>query len=154
VAAQAASTPAGSPPAPLPGWVRAAGGLLIGVGAAEAAVLEVCYVPLRSGRLVLPVSVLAALVLNAVLPGLMYAATGSRAATVLPVGLWLLVVVALSLGRPEGDVLLPGNWQGLLLLFGGAAAAAYGVARGTPPGRATPRRPPPSGPLPAAPPPP
>jgi hypothetical protein len=141
VAAQAATETAVSRPAPLPGWVRVTGGVLVGAAAVETALLEVFYVPLRSGRVVLPVSVLAAVVLNVLLPRLMYAATRSRWATVLPAGLWLVVVVGLSVGRPEGDVVLPGNWIGLALLFGGAAAAAYGVARALPPPPRSPRPP-------------
>ena len=142
MAAQAATTPATSPPAPLPRWVRVGGGLLVAAAAVEAAVLEVFYVPLRAGRVVLPVSVVAAVVLNVALPRLMYAATRSRGATVAPAALWLVVVVGLSLGRPEGDVVLPGTGMGLALLLGGAAAAAYGIARALPPRR----RPPPGRP--------
>lgn len=120
-------------PAPLPMWVRVVGGILVAAGAVESAVLEVFYVPLRIGTVLIPVAVLAAAALNLLLPKLMYAATASRGATVLPAALWLIVVVGLSTGRPEGDVVLPGDWVGLLLLFGGAAAAAFGVARAIPP---------------------
>lgn len=141
MAAQAATEPAVSRPDPLPGWVRVTGGVLVGAAAVETALLEVFYVPLRSGRTPLPVSVLAALGLNVLLPRLMYAATRSRWATALPAGLWLVVVVGLSIGRPEGDVVLPGDWVGLALLFGGAAAAAYGVARALPPPQRRPRPP-------------
>jgi hypothetical protein len=123
---------AASEPAVLPRWVRIAGGVLVGAGAVEAAVLEVFYAPLRIGTVLLPISVVAAIALNVWLPSLMVAATGNRYTPMVPGALWLLVVVGLSLGRPEGDVLLPGNWVGLLLLFGGAAAAAYGVARALP----------------------
>ena len=141
--AQAATTPVLSPPKPPPRWVRLVGGLLVGVAAVEAALLEVFYIPLRIGRVVLPVSVVAAVLLNVALPRLMYAATRSRWATALPAVLWLVVVIGFSVGRPEGDVVLPGNVRGLALLFGGAAAAAYGVAKALPPPG---RRPPPQRP--------
>jgi hypothetical protein len=133
VSSQPATKPAESPPARLPGWVRLVGGVLVGAAAVESAVLEVFYVPLRVGRVVLPVSVLAAVLLNVALPRLMYAATQTRWTAAVPPALWLLVVVGLSVGRPEGDVILPGDWIGLALLFGGAAAAAYGLARSLPP---------------------
>jgi hypothetical protein len=121
------------PAAVLPRWVRVVGGVLVSAGAVESAILEVFYAPLRIGTVLIPVAVLAAGVLNLLLPKLMYAATASRWAAVVPALLWLIIVVGLSVGRPEGDVLLPGDWVGLLLLFGGAAAAAFGVARAIPP---------------------
>jgi hypothetical protein len=117
----------------MPGWVRIAGGVLVGAGSLESALLEVLYTPLRIGTVLLPVSVAAALVLNVVLPKLMLAATQLRWSPVIPAVLWLIVVVGLSIGRPEGDVVLPGNGVGLALLFGGAAAGAFGVARAIPP---------------------
>jgi hypothetical protein len=127
--------PAALEPTVLPLWVRVAGGVLVGIGAVEAAVFEVLYAPLRVGTVLLPVSVLAALVLNWWLPKLMLAATGAPYSPIVPAALWVVVVLGLSLGRPEGDVVLPGNWVGLLLLFGGAGAAAWGVARTLPPRR-------------------
>jgi Family of unknown function (DUF6113) len=113
--------------------MRVVCGVLIGAGSLEAAILEVFFVPLRIGTVLVPVAVVAAFVLNVTLPKLMYAATVSRFAAVMPAVLWLVVVVGLSLGRPEGDVVLPGDAVGLFLLFGGAAAAAFGVARAIPP---------------------
>lgn len=121
-------------------WLRVAGGVLVGAGSVEAALLEVFYTPLRIGTVLLPVSVAAAFVLNIVLPKLMLAATRVRWSPVIPAALWLLVVVGLSIGRPEGDVVLPGNGVGLALLFGGAAAGAFGVARAIPPLPAAVRR--------------
>jgi hypothetical protein len=128
VAAQATGPPAVMP-AHQPGWARWLGGLLVAVGSVQAAVLEAFYLPLRVGTLILPVSVLAAVVLNVTLPRLMYLATGSRRAGVVPGALWLLVVLLLSLGRPEGDVIVPGNGLGAALLFLGALAGAFGIGR-------------------------
>lgn len=113
-------------------WSRIVSGVLVAAAAVESAVLEVFYAPLRIGTVLLPVSVLGALVLNVLLPKLMLTATGSRWSPIVPAALWMVVVVGLSMGRPEGDVVLPGDWVGLLLLFGGAASAAYGVARALP----------------------
>lgn len=120
---------AGVPAARLPGWTRWYGGLLVAVGAVQAAVLEAFYLPLRIGTILLPVSVLAAVVLNVALPRLMVAATGSRLAGAVPDVLWLLIILVLSLGRPEGDVIVPGNGVGLALLFLGALAGAVGTGR-------------------------
>ncbi len=116
----------------VPRWMRVAGGIVVAGGAAESAVLEVFYVPLRVGTVVLPVSILAAVVLNVVFPRVMFAATFVRWAVAVPAVLWLVVMVAMALGRPEGDVVLPGTWVGLGVLFGGTAAAAFGVTRALP----------------------
>ena len=127
-----------SPLAVRPTWQRVLGGVLVGVAAVQSALLEVFYVPLRAGTVILPVSVLAAVVLNVLLPRLMVRATQARRATLVPAALWLVVVVGLAMGRPEGDVVLPGSSSAigvvaLVVLFGGAAAAAFGVARAMPP---------------------
>ena len=45
---------------------------------------------------------------------------------------WAATVVPLSLGRPEGDVVLTSRWSGLLYLLAGVVAA--GVALALPPG--------------------
>jgi hypothetical protein len=132
VATEKAGTDTAAPTV-FPLWVRIVGGVLVGAAAVESAVLEVFYSPLRIGTVLLPVSVLAAFVLNVLLPKWMLAATGNRWSPIVPAALWVIVVIGLSMGRPEGDVVLPGDWVGLLLLFGGAGAAAYGVARAVPP---------------------
>ncbi len=42
--------------------------------------------------------------------------------------LWLLVIIVLSVPRAEGDLVVPGSLTGLVFLFAGAVAGAYGVA--------------------------
>jgi hypothetical protein len=139
VAAQVTTPAAVAPPAVRPAWLRVLGGVLVGVAAVQGALLEVFYVPLRAGTVILPVSALAAVVLNVLLPRLMHSVTQVRRATLVPAALWLVVVVGLAMGRPEGDVVLPGSSSGaigvvaLVVLFGGTAAAAFGVARAMPP---------------------
>jgi hypothetical protein len=139
VAAETTTPAALAPPAARPTWLRVLGGVLVGVAAVQSALLEVFYVPLRAGTVILPVSALAAVVLNVLLPRLMYSVTQVRRATVVPAALWLVVVLGLAMGRPEGDVVLPGTASGavgvvaLVVLFGGTAAAAFGVARAMPP---------------------
>jgi hypothetical protein len=139
VAAGATTPAAVAPPAARPAWLRVLGGVLVGVAAVQSALLEVFFVPLRAGTVILPVSVLAAVVLNVLLPRLMYGVTQTRWATAVPAALWLVVVVGLAMGRPEGDVVLPGTASGgigvvaMAVLFGGTAAAAFGVAKAMPP---------------------
>jgi hypothetical protein len=138
------TTAAAAPPAARPAWLRLLAGALVGVAAVQSALLEVFYVPLRAGTVILPVSALAAVVFNVLLPQLMHRATQTRWAAVVPAVLWLVVVLGLAMGRPEGDVVLPGTPSGavgvvaLVVLFGGTAAAAFGVTRALPP-RHTPR---------------
>jgi len=72
--------------------------------------------------------VLLAVVGNAGLTKLAVRQTGSIVWGVLQPVLWLLVIVVLSLPRPEGDLIVPGSLTGLVFLFAGAVAGAYGVA--------------------------
>ncbi|MFJ5705951.1 MULTISPECIES: DUF6113 family protein [unclassified Streptomyces] len=50
-------------------------------------------------------------------------ATGNQVGLAAAGGGWLLAVIVLSLGRPEGDGLFGGGIGELLFLFGGMAAA-------------------------------
>jgi hypothetical protein len=108
---------------------RIAGGVMVGLGAIELSVLECFLVPLRVGRVPLPVALLLAIAGNLLLPRLGVAATGRKAMAVAPPVLWLLVVFVFAAPRPEGDLVVPGTLMGLLFLFGGAIAAAFGAAR-------------------------
>jgi hypothetical protein len=80
-----------------------------------------------------PVSVVAAVAGNLLLVGLAARLTGSRLAAVLPAVVWLVVVVAAAIPRPEGDLLLTGS--GLLgvltlaFLLAGVVAASFAVGR-------------------------
>jgi len=136
----AAPAPPG-PPAPLgsavppppsrpadPLALRVAAGVLISLFSIGLAVVEAFLVPLRIGTVPLPLSVLLAVVGNAGLTKLAVRQTGSIVWGVLQPVLWLLVIVVLSLPRPEGDLIVPGSLTGLVFLFAGAVAGAYGVA--------------------------
>ena len=117
-----------------------AAALLITVLAAWLALVEVFWLPLRIGVVPVPLSVAAAVVGNLLLVRLAHRLTGSRAVAVTPAVVWLLVVLAAMLPRPEGDVVLAGSGvtgvvsTAFLLL--GVLAAAFACARvlGTPPG--------------------
>jgi hypothetical protein len=115
-------------PAPDPLVLRLAGGLLIAVAAVALAVLECFLVPLRIGSVPFPVVVPLAMAGNIVLPRLAGRWTGSVLGAAVPPVLWLAVVIVLSLPRAEGDQIVPGSLTGLVFLFAGAVAGAYGVA--------------------------
>ncbi|MBA3339273.1 MAG: hypothetical protein H0T54_05945 [Geodermatophilaceae bacterium] len=115
------------------------GGLLVLALATVCAVVEVLYLPLRAGQVPLPLSVLAAAVLNVAFTRAMYAVTGSILAALLPGLIWLAVVARASIARPEGDLLISGgNSSSVLavlnlafLVLGGVALAfAVGTLRG------------------------
>jgi hypothetical protein len=101
------------------------------------ALVEVLWLPLRVGRVPLPVSVVAAVVGNPLLVVLAHRLSRSRLVAVLPAAVWLLVVVRASIPRPEGDLLLIGSGTlGVLtLVFLGlglvSAVAAVGRVVGT-----------------------
>lgn len=120
---------AGVPPVrPDPVAFRVAAGVLVAVAATALAVVESFLVPLRVGSVPLPVSVPLALLGNAGLSRLAGRWTGSVIGAAVPPVLWLVVVVVLSMPRAEGDLIVPGTLTGLVFLFGGAVAGAYGVA--------------------------
>lgn len=112
---------------------RLGAALLVTVLAAWLALVEVFWLPLRVAGVPVPVSVVAAVVGNLLLVALATRLTGSRLAAVLPAGVWLLVAVAASLRRPEGDLLLAGGgvlgFLSLSFLLAGVVAAAFAVGR-------------------------
>jgi hypothetical protein len=112
----------------VPVAVRVIYGVLVLVAAAALAVLECFLVPLRIGTVPLPVCVPLAMVGNVVLARLAGELTGRPLLGLLPPVLWLAVVLTLSLPRAEGDVIVPGTLTGLVFLFGGSVAGAYGAA--------------------------
>jgi hypothetical protein len=112
---------------------RTAWGGLAVVVAAWLALVEVFWLPLRVGGLLVPVSVAAAVAGNLLLVDLVHRRTGSRALALLPALTWLGVALAASMRRPEGDLLLIGSGAlGLLslaFLLLGVVAAAVAVGR-------------------------
>jgi hypothetical protein len=112
---------------------RLGAALLVTVLAAWLALVEVFWLPLRVFGVPVPVSVVAAVVGNLLLVGLAARLTGSRLAAVLPAVVWLVIAVAASLRRPEGDLLLVGGgvlgYLSLAFLLAGVVAAAFAVGR-------------------------
>jgi len=109
--------------------LRVAAGVLVAVAAAGLAVLECFLVPLRIGSVRFPICVLLAVAGNILLARLAARQTGSPRAGAVPPAVWLVTVVLLSLPRPEGDVVVEGSLTGLVFLFAGSVAGAYGAAR-------------------------
>ncbi|UOY03824.1 hypothetical protein [Blastococcus sp. PRF04-17] len=95
--------------------------------------VQVFWLPLRIGGVLVPVSVLAAVVGNLLLPALLHRLSGSRLVAVLPVVVWLVVAVSSMSRRPEGDVVLLGTGAlgtlSLVFLMTGVLAAAVSVGR-------------------------
>jgi hypothetical protein len=96
--------------------------------AALAGLLELLYVPLYAGSILVPVTVVFAIAFNLGLPRLARTLVDTTSAALLPFLTWLAVVVAVGLfPRPEGDVILPGGgggveWVSYGVLLGGALA--------------------------------
>lgn len=106
------------------GW---AGVVLACLAAMLAAVLEMFFVPLYAGTVIVPVAVVGAVIGNIVLPRLCHALVPRTLAAALPLLAWLAVVVIVGLlPRPEGDVVLPGGsglqWASYGVVLGGALA--------------------------------
>jgi hypothetical protein len=106
--------------------------------AAWLALVEVFWLPLRVGGVLVPVSVPAAIAGNLLLVGAALRLTGSRLIAVLPAVAWVVVVVAAMMRTPEGDLVITGRGTlgviGLAFLLLGVVAAAVAVGRvlGTP----------------------
>ena len=102
--------------------------------AAWLALVEVFWLPLRAGTVLVPVSVVAAVLGNLVVVEGTYRLSGSRAVAVLPAITWLVVAFGASFRRPEGDLVILGGSQdlgvlGLVFLLCGVVAAAGAVGR-------------------------
>jgi Family of unknown function (DUF6113) len=108
-------------------------GLVFLVLSAWLALVEVFWLPLRVGPVLVPVSVAAAVVGNLLLVSGAYRLSGSRVVAVLPALVWLTVAVAASIRRPEGDLILTGGGAAgvvnLAFLLLGVLAAAVAVGR-------------------------
>jgi hypothetical protein len=102
--------------------------------AAWLALVEVFWLPLRAGTVLVPVSVVVAVIGNVVVVEGVHRLSGSRTVAVLPAVTWLVVAVAASFRRPEGDLVVLSDNQdlgvlGLVFLLCGLVAAAVAVGR-------------------------
>jgi hypothetical protein len=115
-------------------WARTAGWAFAAVLVAGwLALTEVFWLPLRVGRVLLPVSILAAVVGNLLLPALARRLSGSRLVAVLPAAVWMTIALAATMRRPEGDLVLVGGGAAgtvnLAFLLMGTVTAVIGAAR-------------------------
>jgi hypothetical protein len=112
---------------------RAVGGLAVVVVAVWLALVEVFWLPLRIGGVLVPLSIAAAVVGNLLLPGWALRVSGSRLVAVLTGIAWLGVAVAGMIRRPEGDLIITGGGAtglvNLAFLLFGVLAAAFAVGR-------------------------
>jgi hypothetical protein len=113
--------------------LRAGGGVLVVVVAFWMALVEIFWLPLRIGGLLIPVSVAAAVAANLLLPRLALRLSSSRLVAALTGIAWLVVVVAGMIRRPEGDLIITGGGAtgvvNLAFLLCGVLAAAFAVGR-------------------------
>ncbi len=97
------------------------------------ALVEVFWLPLRLGGVLLPLSVVVAVVGNLLLPAAAMRYSGSRLVAVLPAVTWLVVALAAMVRRPEGDLVMSGvggaGVVNLAFLMLGVLAAAFSVGR-------------------------
>jgi hypothetical protein len=109
------------------------GGVLVVAAAVWLAVVEVFWLPLRVGVVLVPLSVVVAVVANLLLPRLALRLSAARLAAALTGVAWLVVVVAGMIRRPEGDLLITGGGAtgvvNLAFLLLGVLAAAFAVGR-------------------------
>ena len=112
---------------------RMAGGVLCLGIAVWIALVEVFWLPLRVGGVLIPLSVVAAVVANLLLPPLALRLSGSRLFAAGTGVAWLVVAVASMIRRPEGDLLITGGGAtgvvNLAFLLLGVLAAAFAVGR-------------------------
>ena len=112
---------------------RVSWGLIALVVAAWLALAEVFWLPLRVGGVLVPVSIVVAVVGNLLLPTAALRLSGSRLVAVLAVVPWLVVAVAAMVRRPEGDLVMSGSEAlgavNLAFLMLGVLAAAFSVGR-------------------------
>ncbi|TQN37385.1 hypothetical protein FHU33_4036 [Blastococcus colisei] len=115
------------------GGGRVGWGLAAVVVAGWLALVEVFWLPLRVGGLVVPLSVVAAVVGNLMLPAAALRLSGSRLVAVLPAVVWLVVAIGAMTRRPEGDLVMTGGGAtgvvNLAFLMLGVLAAAFSVGR-------------------------
>ena len=128
----------GLPPGPRHPWrtrpaTTAALAVAAVVVAAWLTLVQVFWLPLRLGLVPVPVSVVAAVVANLLLTWAAHRLSGSRLVGVLPAVVWLVISLAATTRRPEGDLVLVGGGTlgavSLAYLLLGVASAVWGVGR-------------------------
>jgi hypothetical protein len=115
------------------GWVVVA--VLVG---GWLALVEVFWLPLRIGGVLVPLSILVAVAGNLLLPAIALRVSGSRLVAALPLVMWGLVAGGAMFRRPEGDLVFVAagalGTLNLVFLMAGVLAAAVAVGRLISPG--------------------
>jgi hypothetical protein len=149
-AAQPPRRPVAGPPAAAPArehpaldlGLRFAAGILATAFGALVALLTAFLVPLRFAGYAVPVAFVVALAGNIAVVWFARYATASRIGVLGPCVAWLAVMVVLSTRTAEGDLILPGDWRGIGVLFVGATGLAIaGFLAISPPRRPAPAAP-------------
>jgi hypothetical protein len=107
------------------------GGTVVAVWAAALlGVVGAFETPARVGGVLVPVSVLLAVVGNAGLIRFAYVTTRHRGLAVLPGVTWIVLAFVATSGTREGDIVLTStNWVGPVYLLAGAATVAVSAYR-------------------------
>lgn len=113
--------------------------MLLGWGVAAVVVagwltlVEIFWLPLRVGGVLVPVSVVAAVVGNLVLVEGAHRVSRSRVVAALPAVVWLVLALTASQQRAEGDVLIVGGgasgYVNLAFLLLGVVSGAFAAGR-------------------------
>ena len=90
--------------------------------------VEVFLIPLRVFSVPAPVSVLAAVVVTPLLVRWTYREAGSLLMAGVPVVVWVVVAIPMSMERPEGDVAIPATASGMAFLVLGMLSAVLSWA--------------------------
>lgn len=141
--------PTPPPVVPLPPWVDpvlAWAGLFVAVGLAFlTALFEAFLTPVQWNGWRIPVSLVAALVLNPAIVWFTWVTTGRKAAALLPALVWIAVLFVAGTQTSEGDLVVTGpehNWVGVATMTVGSVAFAVAgyklILTGLPPIRSEP----------------
>jgi hypothetical protein len=114
-------------------WVLVGWALAAVVVSVWLTLVEILWLPLRVGGVLVPVSVAAAVVGNLLLVWAVHRWSRSRAVAVLPALVWMVLALAASRRRAEGDLLIVGGgasgFVNLAFLLLGVVAAVFAVGR-------------------------
>jgi len=118
------AAPRPEPPRGLDALQRAGGAVVSVWGGAVLALWGAFLTPFRVGTLLVPVSLVLAVVGNAALMLFAYRTTRHRLLGLLPGLAWMAVSVVAADRTAEGDVVLRDNWVSLAYLLAGSATIA------------------------------
>lgn len=111
--------------------VEAAVALLLAADGIAIGLLSVFFLPLHAGAVPIPIMAPVAAAANVAMVMLAAKLTDRTLITALPLIGWIAVFLAAGVGGPGGgNVVLPGDWRSLLLLFLGGVPALLWLGNG------------------------